>query len=76
MKTISDFTEEELKNMFIDCMPVIQLRNERNYYKQALNEIRELIKNNSIEIDAKYTEVCCSGDDILQIIDKVLGDEK
>ena len=44
--------------------------------QQVLIDIRELVKNNSIEIDGVHTEVCCSGDNILQIIDKVLKGDK
>jgi len=47
-----------------------------NNLKQALIDIRELIKKDSIEIDEKYTEVCCSGENFLQIIDKVLDLDK
>lgn len=46
---------------------------EKEKLKQALIDISNLVKKDSIEIDGKYTEVCCSGDDILQTIDKVLG---
>lgn len=49
------------------------MKKENSDLKQALIDISNLVKKDSTEIDGKYTEVCCSGDDILQTIDKVLG---
>jgi len=36
-----------------------------------LIDISELVKNESVKVDENYTEVCCNGDEILQIINKV-----
>ncbi|MEI3507796.1 MAG: hypothetical protein V8R01_01475 [Bacilli bacterium] len=49
------------------------MKKEISDLKQALIDISNLVKKDCTEIDGKYTEVCCSGDDILQTIDKVLG---
>ncbi len=45
--------------------------------KQALNEIKECCENNAIEVNTREygSLVVTNIDDILQIIDKALGDE-
>lgn len=46
--------------------------------KKALNEIRKCCENNVIEVDTREygNLVVINTDDILQIIDEVLGDDK
>lgn len=70
--TLTDLKKIEDELLMTRCL-LINYHNICFDLKQALIDIRELIKKDSIEIDGKYTEVCCSGENFLQIIDKVLG---
>lgn len=69
LDTMLDFTDNYHKE-------IESLEKENINLKQALIEIREYIKLNCIEVDGKYTELVCEGEELLQIIDKVgLEDE-
>ncbi|MDE6141623.1 MAG: hypothetical protein K2G03_03375, partial [Bacilli bacterium] len=48
------------------------LEKENTNFKQSLIAISELVKNESVKVDENYTEVCCNGDEILQITNKAL----
>lgn len=49
-KGIEDFSEEELKDMFIDCIPVIKLRNERNQLKQEKDNLIRYLEDKINEV--------------------------
>lgn len=54
------------------------LKLENTNYKQALIDIRECCENNSIEVNTREwgNLIVTNIDDILPIIDKIIGDEK
>lgn len=56
---------------------LLSCENENTNLKQALNEIKEVCENNAIEVNTReYGNLVVTNiDDILQIIDKVGGNE-
>lgn len=74
---LSEGIKDTQKILAKDIDNKLSIQQENINLKQALNEIREYINTKKITKDGVFlVKESTYGQDILQIIDKVLGDEK
>ena len=55
-----------------------ELQQERDLYKEVIEEVRKMVEDSSLEVNTREygTLTVCNSDDLLQILDKVIGDDK
>lgn len=70
-----NITKDTNLNIEVENDKIVLIKENDIDYKQVLNEIRKCCENNSIEVNTReYGNLVVTNiDDILQIIDKVLG---